>query len=204
MTQGGGRSSIALETVNHLARSAVDDAAIALTEYFLSPAHDAMAKNYAKIGHSPMPTAPQKNLRMRKILFAGVLTLAAISIVLAAREKRTWNIPDEAKQRKNPLQSSPSALQAAGDLYLDNCAQCHGDKGKGDGPEATMYDPLPADLSNFKFNSGLTDGEIFYQISEGRKPMPSFKLRFTQEQRWQLVLLVRSFTAPPAAPSAPR
>jgi mono/diheme cytochrome c family protein len=46
----------------------------------------------------------------------------------------------------------------------------------------------------------LTDGEIFYQISEGRKPMPSFKKKLSEAQRWQLVLLVRSF----AAPSAPR
>ena len=148
-----------------------------------------------------MATADPMHLKMRKILFATVLTLAAISIVLAAREKRTWNIPDEAKQRKNPLQFSPEALQAARELYLDNCAQCHGEHGKGDGPEATMYDPLPADLSNRKFDEGLTDGEIFYQISEGKKPMPAFKRRFTEEQRWQLVFLVRSFAQPAEAPA---
>jgi mono/diheme cytochrome c family protein len=140
---------------------------------------------------------------MRKILFVAVLTLAAISLVLAAREKRTWDIPEEAKRVKNPLQPSPAALQAASDLYLDNCAQCHGEKGRGDGPEASMYDPLPADLSNKKFNDGLTDGEIFYQISEGKKPMPAFKRRFTEEQRWQLVFLVRSFAMLPPLPAPP-
>jgi len=41
--------------------------------------------------------------------------------------------------------------------------------------------------------NGATDGELFYQISEGRKPMPSFKKRLSEEQRWQLVLLIRSF-----------
>jgi mono/diheme cytochrome c family protein len=142
-----------------------------------------------------MTTALPRNLRLRKILFAAVLALAAIAIVLAAREKRTWNIPDEAKQLKNPLQPSQQALQAAHDLYLENCAQCHGETGKGDGPEATMHDPRPADLSNYRFNSGLTDGEIFYQISEGKKPMPAFKHRLTEEQRWQITLLVRSFAA---------
>ncbi|HZC65724.1 MAG TPA: c-type cytochrome [Candidatus Dormibacteraeota bacterium] len=140
-----------------------------------------------------MTSATPANLRMRKALFAAVLALAAISLVFAAREKRAWNIPDEAKQRKNPLQFSAEALRASRELYLDNCAQCHGEKGKGDGPEATMYDPLPADLSNAKFNAGLTDGEIFYQISEGKKPMPAFKHRFTEDQMWQQVFLVRSF-----------
>jgi mono/diheme cytochrome c family protein len=149
-----------------------------------------------------MSTATPRNLLLRKVLFAAVLVLAALALALAAREKRQWIIPEEAKQRKNPLQSSPAALHAATDLYMENCAQCHGRAGQGDGPEASMYDPLPADLSNYKFNSGLTDGEIFFQISEGRKPMPAFKRRMTEQQRWQLVLLVRSFAAPPVT-SAP-
>ena len=37
--------------------------------------------------------------------------------------------------------------------------------------------------------------QIFYQISEGRKPMPSFKKRLTEDQRWGLVLFVRTFSA---------
>src|SRR5271154_1276565 len=81
---------------------------------------------------SLMTTAPQRSLRMRKMLFAAVLLLAAMALVLAIRENRTWNIPDEAKQLKNPLQPSPSGLQAAHSMYLDNCAQCHGETGKGD------------------------------------------------------------------------
>jgi mono/diheme cytochrome c family protein len=147
-----------------------------------------------------MTTATPHSLRIRKTLFAAVLALAAISIVLAAREKRQWVIPETAKQMKNPLPPSGAALHAAFDLYMENCAQCHGRSGKGDGPEASTYDPLPADLSNKKFNDGLTDGEVFFQISEGRKPMPAFKRRMTEEQRWQLVLLVRSFAMPAPQP----
>jgi mono/diheme cytochrome c family protein len=48
--------------------------------------------------------------------------------------------------------------------------------------------------------NGVTDGEIFYQITVGRRPMPSFKNRLTEEQRWQLTLLVRSFSQTSAAP----
>jgi len=46
----------------------------------------------------------------------------------------------------------------------------------------------------------MTDGEIFYKISEGRRPMPSFKKRLTEEQRWQLVNYVRTF-APKLEPA---
>jgi hypothetical protein len=63
-----------------------------------------------------------------------------------------------------------------------------------------MYDPSPSDLTDAKHMNSLTDGEIFYQITQGRKPMPSFRKKVTEDQRWQLVILVRSFASPTAAP----
>jgi len=44
--------------------------------------------------------------------------------------------------------------------------------------------------------SQATDGELFYKISEGKKPMPVFKNKLTEDQRWELVLLIRSFAQP--------
>ena len=106
---------------------------------------------------------------------------------------------EEAKLRRNPLESTPQALAAARVIYLDKCVQCHGETGKGDGPDAALYYPSPASLIDAKRMSGVTDGELFYEISEGRKPMPAFKKRLSEEQRWQLVLFVRSLSAPPSA-----
>src|SRR5256884_7243374 len=73
----------------------------------------------------------------------------------------------------------------------------------GDGPQAKSHYPLPADLTDPKLLRNVTDGEIFYQISQGRRPMPSFKNRLTQDQRWQLVLLVRSFSQPASSAGTP-
>ena len=50
--------------------------------------------------------------------------------------------------------------------------------------------------------TAVTDGELFYKLSQGRKPMPSFKKRLTEDQRWRLVLLLRSFAIAPAGSSA--
>src|SRR5438552_14201123 len=116
------------------------------------------------------------------------------------QENKPWIVPAEYKSLKNPLPPSESNFTAARQIYAHECAQCHGDSGKGDGPEARTHYPLPADLTNAKRMAGIADGEIFYQISEGRRPMPSFKNRLTEDQRWQLVLLVRSFSAPSASP----
>jgi mono/diheme cytochrome c family protein len=103
---------------------------------------------------------------------------------------------------KNPLAPSETTLRAAHRIYVDECAQCHGERGKGDGPEAAMHSPSPSDLTDVRHMNAVTDGEIFYQISEGRKPMPSFKRRLTEDQRWGLVLFVRTFSAS-VAPAIP-
>jgi mono/diheme cytochrome c family protein len=139
----------------------------------------------------------QPSLKTRKILFASLLALICIVIAYAALQKdRPWVVPEEVKKLKNPVSPSESALKAAKAIYTVECAECHGELGKGDGPEAMMHSPAPADLTDAGHMNAITDGEIFYQISEGRKPMPSFKKRLTEEERWGLVLLVRSFARP--------
>jgi mono/diheme cytochrome c family protein len=142
-----------------------------------------------------MTTRAPRSLRLRKLLFAALLAAIVISIAVALYQNREWKVPEEAKRRQNPIQTSPTALAAARAIYLDKCIQCHGETGKGDGPDAAMYYPSPASLTDAKRMSDATDGELFYEISVGRKPMPAFKKRLTDEQRWQLVLLVRSFAA---------
>ncbi|MFI5056677.1 MAG: c-type cytochrome [Candidatus Acidiferrales bacterium] len=146
-----------------------------------------------------MRTPPQRNLALRKMLFAFVLVLIVLSLVLAVLQSREWVIPEEARKLKNPVAPSAAAIASTRLIYLDKCAQCHGDAGKGDGPEGKMYDPAPGNLTDEKHMSTRTDGELFYQISQGRKPMPGFKKRLTEEQRWQLVLFVRSFAEPSPA-----
>ena len=148
-----------------------------------------------------MAAPSQRNLRFRKTLFIILLTVICISIAIAIYQNREWEVPEEAKKLKNPIPRSAPALQAARRIYLDKCAECHGETGKGDGPQAAMYSPAPASLTDAKRMSVLTDGEIFYQISEGRKPMPAFKKRLTEVERWQLVLLVRSFSTPAGSTS---
>lgn len=144
-----------------------------------------------------MSANPPRALWHRKILFAIVLLLICVLLIhWITQENKPWIVPSEYKSLKNPLMPTESNLNTAKQIYLDECAQCHGDLGKGDGPEARSHYPLPADLTDPKLLANAPDGEIFYQITEGRRPMPSFKNRLTQDERWQLVLLVRSFSQP--------
>jgi mono/diheme cytochrome c family protein len=150
-----------------------------------------------------MPTSPKKSKTIPKILFALVIILIFLSIGLAALHKTPWSVPLEDKLRKNPLAASDANLNAAKPVFNEYCTNCHGDSGKGDGPDAMMYDPSPGDLTDAKHMNSLTDGEIFYQITQGRKPMPSFRNKLTEDQRWQLVILVRSLAGGVSFPPTP-
>jgi len=135
----------------------------------------------------------------RKVLFGCALLLIFIAIGLAAFHRTPWVVPPSEKEMKNPLAPSAANLAAAKEIFSDKCANCHGDRGKGDGSDAMMYDPAPSDLTDAAKMKKKTDGELYYQITEGRKPMPSFKKKLTDDQRWQLVLFVRSLAATPAS-----
>ena len=143
-----------------------------------------------------MPTSWSRSPNPRKALFALLLLVVAAAVLYAVLDNSPWNVPEAAKQMKNPVPSSDAALKVIRPLYLDKCAVCHGEFGRGDGHDAQRYSPRPTNFTEAGQLSGVTDGELFYKISEGHRPMPSFKKRLTEEQRWQLVLLLRSFAKP--------
>jgi mono/diheme cytochrome c family protein len=52
------------------------------------------------------------------------------------------------------------------ELYLDECAHCHGPSGRGDGPEASYFTPRPRDLRT-GFLDVYDDEEIVARIRDG-------------------------------------
>ncbi len=127
------------------------------------------------------------------MIFAALLVLVAASLLVAAFHRGEWTVPPEAAARVNPIAPSGAAIAAGRAIYRNKCVECHGEAGKGNGPQAKLYDPAPADFTNAARMSAATDGELFYKISHGRRPMPSYRKKLTEEQRWELVLLIRSF-----------
>jgi mono/diheme cytochrome c family protein len=140
---------------------------------------------------------PRSSLNLRKILFVAMLGMIVMAAVLAFNRSGPWVIPEEAKRRVNPIKPSPAALDSARGIYRDRCAHCHGDTGNGDGPDAQKHSTKPTDFTDAGQENVRTDGELFYQITEGHRPMPAYKSRLSEEQRWQLVLLIRSFSTQP-------
>jgi mono/diheme cytochrome c family protein len=106
-----------------------------------------------------------------------------------------WVAPEAARAAVNPISPTPDVIAEGQRLYERNCLTCHGAKGKGDGPATPFIETSPTDLSRPAAQSRMTDGEIFWKVTEGRNPMPSFKKKLSEEERWKLVYYVRSLRA---------
>jgi high-affinity iron transporter len=88
------------------------------------------------------------------------------------------------------------SLESGRNLYLDNCAQCHGETGKGDGPgRETMNpkSPMPANFTDPERMAGLSPFKAFNTASFGIEgtAMASFAA-LSEEQRWQIAFYVMS------------
>jgi len=54
--------------------------------------------------------------------------------------------------------------------YMSNCANCHGDKGKGNGPYTELLKKAPPDLTTLaKRNGGVFPINHVYQVIDGRE-----------------------------------
>jgi hypothetical protein len=104
---------------------------------------------------------------------------------------------------KNPIPITQQSLNAGKQLFHENCASCHGETGVGDGPTGQFLTKKPANLADSKVMSEETGGSLFWKISEGRAPMPSWKDALTKTERWQLVNYVRTLAKNVAVKTRP-
>lgn len=125
-------------------------------------------------------------------------TLFLLSMMLIANPgaQEVWEVPDEARSMENPVPLSDEALAAGETHYARRCASCHGDTGRGDGKATRFIRPAPADISTAEARDRMTDGEMFFKITEGKKPMPGMARTLSDEERWQVVHYLRTLQPP--------
>lgn len=107
----------------------------------------------------------------------------------------------EAAKLQNPVAADAASLEAGKKLYADQCAGCHGDTGKGDGPMAAYTgEPAPSNLIDGEWTHGSTDGEIYAVILDGidGTAMKDFKSDLKPTEIWQVVNYVKSLAPKPA------
>ena len=97
-------------------------------------------------------------------------------------------------ERLNPIPLNPESISTGQTLFSTNCALCHGQTGKGDGPVGVTLNPRPADLTQHAIVGIHTDAQLFEWITNGfpGSRMPAFKSALSDTERWHLVNFIRS------------
>ncbi|MBI2267464.1 MAG: DUF3341 domain-containing protein [Armatimonadetes bacterium] len=140
----------------------------------------------------PRGTVTMPGLDERKHLYGTVLGYA-IPEQVRELDKKDVIVPTAVMRMKNPVPYSARSVQRGREIFGELCVLCHGVKGKGDGPVADEFQPIPADLTD-PVTQQKVDGELFWRITIGPSSMPSFYDRLTAEDRFHLVNFIRSLT----------
>lgn len=94
----------------------------------------------------------------------------------------------------NPIPPNSESIARGQELYLTNCAACHGITGNGDGPVGLTLNPRPADLRQHAIPGVHADSQLFEWITNGfpGSRMPAFRSILSDTDRWNLVNFIRT------------
>ena len=143
---------------------------------------------------------------LRRIAWAAGAALTIVSLVgcgsgsadapATSSSLKRWVAAPESKATPNPVAPTPESMKEAQALFKENCAGCHNENGDGKGPASVVLPRKAANFTDAATMATMTDGELFWKMSNGRAPMPAWADSFTVNQRWQLVNYIRAFSNP--------
>ena len=129
----------------------------------------------------------------KNYLLTGLVLAVSIFLLSFLLVQEQWTVPDKYKNMKNPNAGKTDSDQIGKSLYLKQCKSCHGVKGKGDGPKASMLETKITDFSSEKFKA-QSDGELYYKTFVGKGEMPGFESKVeTDEDKWFLINYIKAF-----------
>jgi mono/diheme cytochrome c family protein len=102
------------------------------------------------------------------------------------------------------------AIARGAQLFTRDCAACHGEQGRGDGPAGRALPGLqkmmpgiampdakrgPADFTNLRRMAGLSDAHLQGKLLRGGMGtgMPEFGSLYTADEQWAVIAFVRGF-----------
>jgi mono/diheme cytochrome c family protein len=137
---------------------------------------------------------------MKKQMWLLMLVLVVGAVVISACGSATpvadRPVPADFAGKTNPVASDAAAIEAGKTIYTDNCATCHGDAGKGDGPGGASLSPKPANLVTLLPTK--QDDFVYWVISEGgaaagkSASMVAWNGTLSEEEIWQVIAYART------------
>jgi mono/diheme cytochrome c family protein len=105
-------------------------------------------------------------------------------------EQNTWVVPAKYKTMTSPYATDKDAFEQGKTLFGTHCKSCHGSKGDGNGPKAAQIDTKIGSFLSAEFLA-QKPGEVFYKTTFGRKDMPKFENKISDEEdRWAVVYYI--------------
>jgi mono/diheme cytochrome c family protein len=92
----------------------------------------------------------------------------------------------------NPMPITAAMLKRGQQRFTINCSPCHGQLADGNGITKKIGAmPIVANLHDARMVK-MTDGELFYVITNGRTSMGAYGANVTVEDRWAIVAYLRA------------
>jgi mono/diheme cytochrome c family protein len=117
------------------------------------------------------------------VLGLGVSLLGMVACDHRSADLSEWTVADHDHQvetKRRPAGTprtyvAPSERNQLIDVtWIKQCSNCHGKRGRGDGPQSPMV--KARDLTKADWQASVTDESIAKVIREGRQKMPAFNL----------------------------
>ena len=99
-------------------------------------------------------------------------------------------------QITNPYSDDSNSAARGGELFIKNCAKCHGESGNGYGPVTQGFTTWPRQLWVWHNTGPETDGYIYWFITYGRSDMPPWGVILSDKEKWDLVSYVKTIKPP--------
>jgi mono/diheme cytochrome c family protein len=93
---------------------------------------------------------------------------------------------------RNPVPRTAQSIERGRRLFQQDCAVCHGERGRGDGPAAAGLRTRLDDLSTIAPPPIFPDGVVAYRIANGADLMPAWKSVLSDNDIWDLINFIRS------------
>ncbi len=159
--------------------------------------------DHRRVIHPTHPLVSRLRRKHRLSLALG-LTLAFLADgAFEGRAAEPWTAPADAAGVRNAISTTPDSVRRGKVIYQDRCADCHGRKGRGDGSGGVDLECKPTDLTAAPL-AAQSDGALFWKLTQGRKPMPAYARKLTEEERWHVINFIRTLAPKtkqkPAAP----
>ena len=123
-------------------------------------------------------------------------TVLGVGLIIAA-VLGFLDVSQQGTTGKNPVPATSGSIALGRELYMANCAVCHGADGRGVGPQAASLPIRPADFSvHIPYHA---DAFFFEVMTRGLGGvMPAFGDRLTEKQRWDILNWLKSQFGTPA------